>query len=383
MNLADPGTALRHWRLPVDGIGLARMEFIITDDVRVHPMALCRFEQVTDPAARREIEAAAFVLRAKAEEKGLDFEVAIAACVQGNFLGDPLRLRQIVSNLTFNAVKFTERGGVRINVASSDDQRIVIRVEDTGAGFDEAFSKWIFRRFEQADSSVTRVHGGTGLGLAITKSLVDLMGGENRRPPFNSTVNVSGQLPALELDNGQTISEITAICEYLEEVGEGPALIGSTPEARAETRMWVRRIDQNIAWPMGEGFSTEEGRAFFEGDKAYGDNDLPLVPPHLYRAELRYDHPAGWFVAPSVEWTPSDSWVDYMNTLKAPGYTVVNLGLGYRLDQRASLFVDARNLLDERYVSNFSAVTDARTGSTAVFWPGEGISAFVGLRFAL
>ena len=71
-----------------------------------------------------------------------------------------------------------------------------------------------------------------------------------------------------------------------------------------------------------------------------------------------------------------------MNTLKAPGYTVVNLGLGYRLDERASLFVDARNLLDERYVSNFSAVTDARTASTAVFWPGEGVSAFVGLRFA-
>ncbi|WP_309629643.1 TonB-dependent receptor domain-containing protein [Brevundimonas sp.] len=119
---------------------------------------------------------------------------------------------------------------------------------------------------------------------------------------------------------------------------------------------------------------------FFEGDKAYGDNDLPLVPPHLYRAELRYDHPAGWFVAPSVEWTPSDAWVDYMNTLRAPGYAVVNLGLGYTLDERTRLFVDARNLLDERYVSNFSAVTDARTASTAIFFPGEGRSLFVGLR---
>ncbi|RZJ27988.1 MAG: TonB-dependent receptor, partial [Brevundimonas sp.] len=50
---------------------------------------------------------------------------------------------------------------------------------------------------------------------------------------------------------------------------------------------------------------------FFEGDTAYGDNDLPVVPPHLYRAELRYDHPTGWFIAPSVEWSVSDSWVDY------------------------------------------------------------------------
>ncbi len=74
-------------------------------------------------------------------------------------------------------------------------------------------------------------------GMDIPKQEVDLMGGENRRPPFNSTVNVAGQLPALGLDNGKTISEITAICEYLEEVGKGPALIGATPEERAETRI--------------------------------------------------------------------------------------------------------------------------------------------------
>ena len=145
-------------------------------------------------------------------------------------------------------------------------------------------------------------------------------------------------------------------------------------------------IEAGLDWRFAPGWRLRQTYTlsdfFFENDPAYGDNDLPLVPPHLYRAELRYDHPAGWFIAPSVEWTPSDTWVDYMNTLKAPGYTVVNLGLGYALSEQASLFVDARNLLDERYVSNFSAVTDARTASTAVFWPGEGVSAFVGLRFA-
>lgn len=100
-------------------------------------------------------------------------------------------------------------------------------------------------------------------GLDIPKQEVDLMGGENRRPPFNSTVNVAGQLPSLELDNGKTISEITAICEYLEEVGAGPALIGATAEERAETRMWVRRIDLNICEPMANGFRAAEGRALF------------------------------------------------------------------------------------------------------------------------
>jgi iron complex outermembrane receptor protein len=118
----------------------------------------------------------------------------------------------------------------------------------------------------------------------------------------------------------------------------------------------------------------------FDGDKVYGDNDLPVVPPHLYRAELRYDR-SGWFVAPSVEWSISDAWVDYANSLKSPSYAVLGLNAGLNLANGLNLFVDARNLTDERYVSNFSAVTDARvpTVSTAVFFPGEGRSVFVGV----
>ncbi len=146
-------------------------------------------------------------------------------------------------------------------------------------------------------------------------------------------------------------------------------------------------IEAGLDWRFAPGWRLRQTYTlsdfFFESDRAYGDNDLPLVPPHVYRAELRYDHPAGWFVAPSVETTPSDSWLDYENTFKAPGYTILNLGAGWNITPRASLFIDARNLTDERYVSNFGAVTDARVASTAVFWPGEGVSAFVGLRFAL
>jgi iron complex outermembrane receptor protein len=134
------------------------------------------------------------------------------------------------------------------------------------------------------------------------------------------------------------------------------------------------------AWRLRQTYTYSD--FFFEGDRAYGDNDLPLVPPHLYRAELRYTDPAGWFIAPQLEWTPSDTWVDYANTLKAPGHAIVNLNLGWRFRNNTSVFVDARNILDERYVSNFSAVTDARVASTAVFWPGEGASAFIGVRKA-
>jgi len=146
-------------------------------------------------------------------------------------------------------------------------------------------------------------------------------------------------------------------------------------------------IEAGLDWRFAPGWRLRQTYTlsdfFFEDDVVYGDNDLPLVPPHLYRAELRYDHPSGWFVAPAMEWTPSDSWVDYANTLKAPGYTVANLGAGWTLPNGVALFVDARNLFDERYVSNFTAVTDARTASTAVFWPGEGRSVFVGVRVGL
>ncbi|MFN7104822.1 MAG: TonB-dependent receptor domain-containing protein, partial [Pseudorhizobium sp.] len=111
---------------------------------------------------------------------------------------------------------------------------------------------------------------------------------------------------------------------------------------------------------------------------------LPVVPPHLYRAELRYDHPAGWFVAPSVEWSMADSWVDYANTLKSPAYTVANLNMGWNVRDGLTVFADVRNLFDEAYVSNFSAVTDASLASvsTAVFFPGEGRSAYVGVRMS-
>ena len=74
---------------------------------------------------------------------------------------------------------------------------------------------------------------------------VDVMGGEHRRPPY-SVQNPMMQTPALETDDGQIIVELTAICEYLEEAHPNPPLIGSTPGERAETRMWLRRLDLNI-----------------------------------------------------------------------------------------------------------------------------------------
>jgi glutathione S-transferase len=101
-------------------------------------------------------------------------------------------------------------------------------------------------------------------GIDLPTVAVDIQGGDNRKPPYNDKVNVAGQTPALELDDGSIISEITVICEYLEEKHPSPALIGSTPEERAETRMWTRRIDLNICEPLANGFRAAEGRPMFE-----------------------------------------------------------------------------------------------------------------------
>jgi glutathione S-transferase len=99
----------------------------------------------------------------------------------------------------------------------------------------------------------------------IPKVEVDLLAGENRREPYTTKVNAAGQCPALELDDGTVIAEITAICEYLDEIKKDtPSLIGDTPAERAATRMWVRRIDLNIVEPGTNGFRFSDGLKLFQ-----------------------------------------------------------------------------------------------------------------------
>ena len=100
-------------------------------------------------------------------------------------------------------------------------------------------------------------------GVSIPEVKVDLLGGENRQAAYVA-VNPSGQTPALELDNGMILAEITAICEYLDEKHPSPPLIGTTAEERAETRMWVRRIDLNIVENLANGFRFSEGLGLFK-----------------------------------------------------------------------------------------------------------------------
>ena len=130
---------------------------------------------------RETVETVARLLGPAARNKGLLFETAIAPEIPRQVKSDPLRLQQVLMNLVGNAIKFTEKGSVRVEAVlggdPSEGSAILFRVIDTGIGVDRKSARRLFNPFTQADSATTRKYGGTGLGLAISRRLVTLMGG--------------------------------------------------------------------------------------------------------------------------------------------------------------------------------------------------------------
>jgi len=124
------------------------------------------------------IENVATLVEIKANEKGLEFVVSYDHSIPMEFIGDPLRLGQILINLTNNAIKFTAQGEVGIYITKTGENRFLFEVKDTGIGLSEEQQARLFRSFSQADTSTTRKYGGTGLGLAISKQLVEMMEGK-------------------------------------------------------------------------------------------------------------------------------------------------------------------------------------------------------------
>src|SRR5471030_2936609 len=131
---------------------------------------------------RRGVEDIVDLLAEHAQAKGLELACNIPAELPTHVKGDPLRLGQILTNLTGNAIKFTANGSVVISVAriKETEKNVTIRFEvtDSGAGISLEAQSRIFDDFSQADGSTTRKHGGSGLGLAISKQLVEMMGGK-------------------------------------------------------------------------------------------------------------------------------------------------------------------------------------------------------------
>jgi two-component system, sensor histidine kinase len=237
------------------------------------------------------VSSACELMRLRADEKGVGFDVSIAPSARGAFVGDGVRIRQVVSNLVSNAIKFTERGAVNVRLTAHEPSgEVEIAVADTGPGFDEATAARLFERFEQADTSITRRFGGTGLGLSITRGLAELMGGEltvRSHPGVGSTFTV--RLPLQRTTAART------------NVGAAPVDAFASPAQSAGVRVLVaedhpinRRVVQLMLEPMGFALTfAENGREAVEAcddgvfDVVLMDMQMPVMDGLAAVREIR------------------------------------------------------------------------------------------------
>jgi iron complex outermembrane recepter protein len=118
----------------------------------------------------------------------------------------------------------------------------------------------------------------------------------------------------------------------------------------------------------------------FSNDPQFGNNHIAGVPEHVLRTTLSYTHPSGFYVAPAVDWVPAGAFVDYANTQRVPNYVLLGMQAGLNFENGASVFLDARNLTNKRYISDFGTVTRFSAAGTQTFYPGDGRSVYVGTR---
>ena len=197
------------------------------------------------------------LLRPRAVEKGLEFKFSVDGPIPRHIETDPLRLRQVLLNVLNNAVKFTTRGRVGLQVRYSPGDaggRVFLVIDDTGIGISREQLDRLFRPFSQADESTTRKFGGTGLGLTISKRLVGLLGGEigaDSRP------------------------------------GAGSVFTVSVPAGNVEDREMVDNVSESLFQPLGDNASTPKwdlrGRVLLVED---GPDNQRLISLHLRRAGL-------------------------------------------------------------------------------------------------
>ena len=245
---------------------------------------------LTDFALRDSLGDTVAQLGLRAEQKGLELVCHISPDVPDDLIGDAARLRQVILNLTGNAIKFTEHGEVvvSVNTESRKESEVALRfsVADTGIGIPKEKQKSIFEAFRQADNSTTRTYGGTGLGLAISSQLVQLMGGRIWvdsetgkgatfhftakfgiskstvvRPALRTLINLEG-LPVLVVDDNPTnlriLHETLAHWHMNPTANEsGPQALGSLQAAKqAGAPFPLIIVDRNM--PGMDGFEMVE-----------------------------------------------------------------------------------------------------------------------------
>jgi signal transduction histidine kinase/DNA-binding response OmpR family regulator len=260
------------------------------------------------------LEDAIYVLAPRAHEKGLEILLYLDRDVPSRLKGDPMRLRQIITNLIGNSVKFTETGEIVLKVETqstlssrsgdtkSTEVSLLFSVTDTGIGIPEDKLDSIFNAFTQADSSTTRKHGGTGLGLGISKKLAEMMGGKiwvestfGVGSTFSFTAVFScvdcdvracelseptelGPLRVLIVDDNETNRKI--LCEMLSRWGMNPTAVDGGQagirelEAGAESGSPYDLLILDGHMPDMDGFQVAE---FLKGDVSVADTPIMML----------------------------------------------------------------------------------------------------------
>jgi PAS domain S-box-containing protein len=201
----------------------------VLDTARIEAGKLELCDETFDLAAS--LRAVAALFEPRAAEKGLAFDTSIAPAAEAMVSGDPVRLRQIVSNLLSNAVKFTNAGRVCLQVEAARSIETVslrLTVRDTGIGFDAQVGAKLFKRFEQADGSITRRFGGTGLGLAISRSIAEAMGGALEavsQPGQGAAFTLFLDLPRARGEGAATRADATRALAEAETLMAGPKVL--------------------------------------------------------------------------------------------------------------------------------------------------------------
>jgi signal transduction histidine kinase/ActR/RegA family two-component response regulator len=242
----------------------------VLDSARIESGRLELSSEAFDLAAS--LRAVAALFEPKAAEKGLTLETSIAPTAEAMVSGDPVRLRQIVSNLLSNAVKFTDAGKVTLSVeATRSIETVCLRltVRDTGIGFDTAVGAKLFKRFEQADGSITRRFGGTGLGLAISRSIAETMGGTLEavsQPGQGAAFTLALDLPRARGEGAAPVARALAV---------EPAALGSPRVLLAEDHPTNRKVVALILEAVGVDLTVvEHGQAAVEATEA---NDFDVI----------------------------------------------------------------------------------------------------------
>lgn len=238
-----------------------------------------------------EIEATLSWLGDQAQEKGIAIESIIERPLPSTIVSDPKRLRQVLTNVIGNAIKFTERGKISVRV-KAESTFISIYVEDTGCGIPQPSQQKLFEPFVQADSSTTRKYGGTGLGLALSRRLARALGGDlilvqstpNRGSTFKITISpgdskyvkeMGSRTPEIEAD----LSGVRAL--LAEDLSDNAELITAFLSKHGAEVTWARDGEEALRLARKESF-----------DLILMDLQMPIMDGYAATKKLRLTHPA-------------------------------------------------------------------------------------------